>query len=179
MNGMDVEQVDSYKFLGVMIDNNLTWKKHKTYVSKKIVRNIGLLYKARNILSLKEMIGQYNSFVLPYLLYCLPVWGHTVQSKKDPIVKIQNRAMRVIANVSRTVDAIKILRQEILSVKQLHKLELCKLVYDYRKANLPTPVMQIFTDPIDNERKTRTTISHKLRLLNVKTTNEKVRLYNQ
>ena len=41
-----VELVESTKFLGVYIDQHLTWKTHINVISKKIAKSIGLIYKA-------------------------------------------------------------------------------------------------------------------------------------
>ena len=57
MSGIEIEEVSEYKFLGIIIDSKLNWQKYKHYISKKIVRNIGVLYKNRHILSLENMIG--------------------------------------------------------------------------------------------------------------------------
>ena len=42
-----VEKVKSIKFLGVLLDENLSWKEHIKYNEKKVAKNIGLLYRAK------------------------------------------------------------------------------------------------------------------------------------
>ena len=37
------------KFLGVFLDENLTWKPHINHVCKKISKSIGIIYRARFI----------------------------------------------------------------------------------------------------------------------------------
>ena len=39
------------KFLGVFIDENLSWKQHIEILSSKISKSIGILYKSRDVLS--------------------------------------------------------------------------------------------------------------------------------
>ena len=41
-----VERVKSIKFLGIFLDENLSWKDHVKYIEKKVAKNIGLLYRA-------------------------------------------------------------------------------------------------------------------------------------
>ena len=48
-----LHQVNSIKFLGVCIDQNLTWKDHINHVSKKISKSIGIIHKSRVYLSCK------------------------------------------------------------------------------------------------------------------------------
>jgi hypothetical protein len=46
MNNSKIDRVSETKFLGVMIDESLTWKSHITYIGNKIAKSIGILYKA-------------------------------------------------------------------------------------------------------------------------------------
>ena len=62
------------KFLGVLLDENMTWKNHVSCVENKISKNLGILYKARGLLNKKCMKQLYFSFVsLLFKLwkYCL------------------------------------------------------------------------------------------------------------
>ena len=45
---VSLERVNSTKFLGVIIDENLTWKHHIDAISKTISRNIGMLTKLKH-----------------------------------------------------------------------------------------------------------------------------------
>ena len=47
IDGELINEVDKTKFLGVLVDNKLTWKQHIAYVSGKIARGIGMIIKAR------------------------------------------------------------------------------------------------------------------------------------
>ena len=42
---------ESTKFLGVPLDENLTWKPHIKYIENKIAKNIGFLFKAKPLLN--------------------------------------------------------------------------------------------------------------------------------
>ena len=46
IDGSPIEQVKENVFLGVVIDENLTWKPHILNVSRKISKFIGILYKS-------------------------------------------------------------------------------------------------------------------------------------
>ena len=62
-----VKMVKSFKYLGAIIDKNLSWAEHIEIVKSKLLKAIGVLYKTRyflNKLSLKPykvwsvMLGQ-------------------------------------------------------------------------------------------------------------------------
>ena len=46
INDKEVKRVRSIKFLGVLLDEHLSWKEHIMYTENKIGKNIGLLYRA-------------------------------------------------------------------------------------------------------------------------------------
>ena len=63
-----INEVNQCKFLGVILDNNLSWKHHIQYVKSKISKVTGILYKARCNLNKCHMLSLYNTMVLPYIM---------------------------------------------------------------------------------------------------------------
>ena len=45
VNGVTMERVDSYKYLGVWITSNLSWNKHISEVCRKARQKVGILYR--------------------------------------------------------------------------------------------------------------------------------------
>ena len=68
--------LNNTKFLGVIIDNKLKWNEHITYIKNKISKSIGILYKSRNYLNRHTLRNLYYTFIYPYLIYCVEVWGN-------------------------------------------------------------------------------------------------------
>ena len=48
----NIERENSVKFLGVILDEHLTWKKHTAYVENKVSKNVGVLYKTSKLKTL-------------------------------------------------------------------------------------------------------------------------------
>ena len=67
---------DNTKFLGVIIDKNLTWYDHVSTVSSKVSKAVGIMFKLSRFLPPRVLLTLYNSLVLPYLYHCNVVWGH-------------------------------------------------------------------------------------------------------
>ena len=65
-----IKQVTETKFLGVLIDQHLSWKPHIDFVSKKISKSVGIIAKARFYLSSQTLMTLYYSLVYPFLAYC-------------------------------------------------------------------------------------------------------------
>ena len=98
IDGELINEVDKTKFLGVLIDNKLTWKQHIAYVSGKIARGIGMIIKARQYLNKQGLISLYYSFIYPYLTNCNHIWGSTYKTSLKRLITLQNKAVRIIAH---------------------------------------------------------------------------------
>ena len=65
IDGEDIKEVQKTKFLGVIIDNKLTWKEPISYICGKISKGIGMIIKARHYLNKDGLLALYYSFVYP------------------------------------------------------------------------------------------------------------------
>ena len=99
IDGHNIGEVTSTKFLGVIIDNRLNWKEHIIYISGKISKGIGIILKARKHLDKDALKTLYYSFVYPYLCYCNHVWGNTYKTYLNKLVILQIKIIRIIAGV--------------------------------------------------------------------------------
>ena len=64
-----IERTSSIKFLGVVLDEHITWNEHIKTIGKKLAKNIGLLYKARVLLDKESLKTIYFSYIHSYLNY--------------------------------------------------------------------------------------------------------------
>ena len=84
------------KYLGILIDNNLSWKHHIDHIVIKISRAIGLISKLRHFVPKHTLINIYRSLIAPYLSYGLMVWGQACKSYLDKLLKLQKRVLPFI-----------------------------------------------------------------------------------
>ena len=73
--GTDIDLVNKVKYLGLHIDNSLTWKCQIENIKGKVSRAIGLLKYCKNFVSMETLKDIYRSIVEPHLNYCCSVWG--------------------------------------------------------------------------------------------------------
>ena len=50
-SSVELKEKASIKFLGVLLDENLTWKDHINTIENKISKKIGLIFRAKNVLN--------------------------------------------------------------------------------------------------------------------------------
>ena len=105
MSDTKLQEVESIRFLGVIINNNLTWELHKKHIFTKVSRTIGLLYKCKHVMDEEGQIRMYKTFVQPYFNYAIEVWGHTIKAKGDILNKLQSKVLKIVFDCKRSEDA--------------------------------------------------------------------------
>ena len=97
LDGEYLEKKQNTKFLGTIINENLKWSDHVHYVSKRVSRTVGLLYKLKHYVPLNILYMLYNSLILPYMSYCNILWADS-KVYTDKMLLLQKKAIRVCTN---------------------------------------------------------------------------------
>ena len=136
--------VDTFKFLGIYVDQNLNFKEHIRQVRLKLSRLAGLSYAIGPTMSLAAARSFYFALVHSVLLYGILFYGSTFSSDLAPLQVLQNRILRNLFNNKITYNATTDLYKqlEILKIKDLHCFESCKTVFKSIKLNLFLPLQQ-------------------------------------
>ena len=93
----DVASTNCVKFLGVQLDNKLTWEKHANFICNKVSKNIFLLRGLVNCVSRTTILAAYYGLIHSVITYAILVWGHS--SHTSAVFAIQRKAVRVIAGL--------------------------------------------------------------------------------
>ena len=80
----------------LIVDSNLTWKYHISYITSKISKTIGVIARLRHFVPTSTLLTLYRSLLSPYLLYGVTVWGQAPQIYLNQILVLQKRALRLI-----------------------------------------------------------------------------------
>ena len=84
-----VKQTKYVKFLGLLFDENLSWKYHLSELSKKLSRTCGAFSSVRHLLPTSVLVSLYNSLFFSFLQYGIVVWGLTYDTHTKPIFLLQ------------------------------------------------------------------------------------------
>ena len=139
IEGKRIMDVHETKFLGVFIDNTLSWKPHIRYICTKVAKQIGVILKARKVFDPETLSTLYYTFVYLYLNYCIHVWGRTYDTHLNDLRVLQNKIIRIINGVPpRTNTDYLYSQQSILSVNRLHFFyNIVIFMYKYPNSMLP------------------------------------------
>ena len=98
LNGTLIERSTCERFLGVLVDENLSWSDHIKSLASKISRNSGIIYKLKGIVPESVLKTLYNSFIQSNLNYCSSVWGLRSKNSVELLFRAQKKAIRAIEN---------------------------------------------------------------------------------
>ena len=135
MNDIQIECETTTTFLGITLDEHLTWQDHCNMVANKIAKNTGVLNRVKNNLPIAALKTLYYSFIFSHLSYGLEVWGAATSNKNfKRIVTTQKKAIRIITKskwLSHTEPRMKDLG--LLRITDQHQLQCLSLIYDMTK----------------------------------------------
>lgn len=173
-----LNEVRSTKYLGIIIDDTLTFNDNAKYVANKISKKVNLLYRLGNSISSFTKCTIYKSIILPHFDYCSTLMLNYSKSNIDLLQKLQNRAMRIILKVNRYTN-VKLMLDTLgwLSVKQRMIWNSCVLIQKMID-NLTPSYLSNHVKLIKNKHRYDTRQSNQLEVIKTKThTGEKSIIY--
>ena len=84
------------KFLGIVIDNKLSWAPHLKYITSNAAKGVGILSKLRKSFGSQTMKTVDYSLIYPFITNGIVFWGSSPAAYIDPLIKIQKCAVRII-----------------------------------------------------------------------------------
>ena len=69
LNNKNIDKVNTFRFLGILVDYDLCWKSHINMIRLKISKLIGILHRVKRLLPKTILITIYKSLITPPLNY--------------------------------------------------------------------------------------------------------------
>lgn len=151
INGIPLEQIGSQfndkttKFLGVYVDESLTWKYHLSHVNTKISRAMYGIKKAKHFLPAQSLKTLYAALIQPYISYALIAWGNATVSNLQRTIKLQKRAIRIVTNSAYNSHTEPLFKHcQIFNIKDLYEFQVSLFMYDFVNGKLPRSFDSVF-----------------------------------
>ena len=146
-----IETVCSTTFLGVKIENSLSWSSHINYIANKISKVIGAIKKASKVLNRETLLSLYSSLIDPYIQYCNLIWGNAPKTHLNRILILQKWALRIAYGLGpRDHTGTHFIENNILRVDDLFRLSCSIFLYKLKNAMYPSSIMNHFYDAVFN-----------------------------
>ena len=96
INGEEIIGVHYVKYLGVIVDDNLSWAAHYKKLKSKMKSGLSSTRKLKNILPQTKLDQVCRALLESHLRYCNEIWGSLSNTKTDHLQRLQNRARALI-----------------------------------------------------------------------------------
>ena len=108
--------------------------------------SIGMMYlDADKFLDMNTLIQMYYSFVFPYLIYCIEIWGNASVIHLEPLIKIQKKSIWAITFSEFSAPSEPLFqRTNILNFDKLVFQRICLMMFKNHIGDLPKPISDLF-----------------------------------
>ena len=143
LNSEPLERVSEFNFLGLTLDEHISWKPHVQKIANKISRTIGILRRLKNILPTPVLLTLYNTLILPHFHYGLLNWGFSM----GRLQLLQKRSVRVISSSKYNAHTDPLFKKlRLIKLADLFTLNVLKMYYKFKHACLPSHVENMFEE---------------------------------
>ena len=138
IDGKDLQRVQYTKFLGILIDDRLSWKFHIDNLCRLVSRNIGVINKLKRKFPFQILLSPYMTLIL--------AWFNSSKNLNNRIFILQKRILRIIHNVHfRSHTDILFFDNKILKIEDLYNWHLGIFMFQLSQNGLPSSLIVIFT----------------------------------
>ena len=96
INGVTIPEVNNTKFLGVTIDNQITWIPHINNLYKKLKSATGMLKRISSNIPETNYKSLYYALFESHMSYCITVFGHVCKTHTDKLFAVQKLCLRIL-----------------------------------------------------------------------------------
>ncbi len=161
-DGLEIENVDNFKYLGVTLDGHLTFVANVIKVRAKVDQRTGLLWCVRTFISKDLALNLYKTLIHPMFSYCNYIYDGCALTTARFLQIVQNNTLRAVMHVEARFSTE--LLQETLEVEWLDvsrqkslSTEIYKCLNDLGPPNLKRVLVKH-----EPQRETRSSVAVKL-----------------
>lgn len=99
IDGKEIQEVNTVKYLGLFLQSNLAWNQHINYLKSKISSALGLLFKFKYKFDHRTKLLIYQSLIQSNINYLAVVYAHKKTTELKSLQRLQNKALKIVANL--------------------------------------------------------------------------------
>ena len=119
INDERVKRVKTFKYLGLVLDENLSFKQHIDHVMKMIRPFIPLMWKRGKYIPIGKRKQLYFAYVQSHIAYMLPVYSAGSKAKLQRLQRVQNRCIKALYRLPHLTSSTYLYSTSILPVEKL------------------------------------------------------------
>ena len=153
-----LKEVEQFKYLGIWLDNKLSFKYHHKMITEKLQSTINMLICTKDIFNYRTKKTIYDSCFKTYLDYCAPVWMDKLnKTQLKELFLMQKKAVRLCFSArynSHTKTLFDI--SKITPVNEIFPNEAIKFIFKYLNDQQPEMIKQVIESDSRSLRSTQT-----------------------
>lgn len=129
---LTIGRVDSFKYLGLTINDKLDWSNHLAGLEGKLASANGILWKLRNSLPLPVKKQIYSTLLQTHLNFMSPIWGSAPCATLQNAQTLQNRALRNVYQIPRLESRVSMYSHKVesfLPIRALYVLNTAVFIF--------------------------------------------------
>ena len=145
LSGTKINLSKTVKYLGLILDEHLTWDHHLKLLSTKVSRATGMLAKIRHYVPTNVLYNIYYAILQSHLTYCCQIWGQNKSPSFIKLSNLQSKALKIICFKSQQdhVNPLYI-NANILKLEDYISLMNCLFAFDQTNDKLPLSFHSFF-----------------------------------
>ena len=96
INNTKIRKTNSARFLGIIIDENLSWDMHLEHLEQKLNSAIITIKRIKKFIPTEHYNKLYHTLFASHLSYGISAWGSSSKAKINKIFSIQKRCIRLL-----------------------------------------------------------------------------------
>ena len=104
LSGIELSRVEKVRFLGVIIDSELSWEPHIENLTAKLSSSIALIKRIMKFIPKSEYMKLYDSLFKSHISYCISSWGGVTAYRLLKLFTMQKRCVRLLFGAKPTFD---------------------------------------------------------------------------
>jgi hypothetical protein len=141
LNNTHIEIRPYFKFLGILIDEGLSWESHISKLANKLTSSLYALKSVKNCMTGSALRALYFAIFQSHINYGLILWGSATKKYIKRIWILQKKAIRVITNQPYNAHTNPLFHKlKILKLEDIHMLQLGQFMHKMCHTELPDPL---------------------------------------
>lgn len=143
MRGIPINWSNEVKYLGLLLDDKLTFRNHIDGIQAKCNKYIKCLYpliNRKSKLCLKNKLLIFKQIFRPAMLYAVPIWSSCCNTRKKALQRIQNKILKMILKKPPWFSTNELHR--ISNIETLAQMS-SKIIHNFRQKSLQSSIAAI------------------------------------
>ena len=135
INNCSIEYVKHFRYLGIIMDERLSFKQHIAFVKTKLAYLQGFIYSLKPYLTSETLKIVYYSYIYPHLLLHSIIWGGSASTHMATVQVAQNKIVRTMNKAEYTSTNDLYVRFQIAKVSDIFKNQALIFMYNWLREN--------------------------------------------